>query len=61
MCQITSIREYSVNSELSLAQAHHNATTPGVRPVSLAQLSETYVMAVLMCDIGAVQLMLAHN
>jgi len=32
-----------------------------VRPVSLAQLSKTYVTAVLMRDIGAVQLMLAHN
>ncbi len=50
----------TVNPELNLAQAHHNATTPGVRPVSLAQLSKIYVTAVLMHDIGAVQLMLAH-
>jgi hypothetical protein len=61
MCGITSIRAYSVNPELNLAQARHNATTPGVRLVSLAQLSKTYVTAMLMRDIGAVQLMLAHN
>ena len=61
MCGITSIQAYSVNPELNLAQARHNATTPGVRPVSLAQLSKTYVTAVLVRDIGAVQLMLAHN
>jgi hypothetical protein len=40
---------------------HKLTTTPGVRPVSLAKLSKTYVTAVLMRDIGAVQLMLAHN
>jgi len=61
MCGITSIRAYSVNPELNLAQARHNATMPGVRLVSLAQLSKTYVTAMLMRDIGAVQLMLAHN
>ena len=61
LCRITSIRAYSVNPEPNLAQARHNATTPGVRPVSLAQLSKTYVTAVLMRDIGAVQVMLMHN
>jgi len=61
MCQISSIRAYSVNPEPNLAQARHNTITPGVRLVSLAQLSKTYVMAMLMHDIGAVQLMLAHN
>jgi len=50
LCWITSIRAYSVNPELNLAQARHNATTPGVRPVSLTQLSKTYVTAVLMHD-----------
>jgi len=61
MCGITSIRAYSVNPELNLAQARHNDTTPGVRLVSLTQLSKTYVTAVLMRNIGAVQLMLMHN
>jgi len=32
-----------------------------MRLVSLAQLSKTYASAMLMRDIGAVQLMLAHN
>jgi hypothetical protein len=59
--RITSIQAYSVNPEPNLAQARHNATTPGVRLISLAQLSKTYVMAVLMRNIGAVQRMLAHN
>jgi hypothetical protein len=50
LCQITSIQAYSVNPELNLAQARHNATIPGVRLVSLAQLSNTYVTAVPMRD-----------
>jgi hypothetical protein len=56
-----STRAYSVNPEPKLAQARHNATTPGMRRVSLAQLSRTYATAMLMRDIGAVQLMLAYN
>jgi len=32
-----------------------------VRLVGLAQLSKTYVTAMLMRDIGTVQLMLMHN
>jgi len=50
LCQITSIQAYSVNPELNLAQARHNATIPGVRLVSLAQLSNIYVTAVPMHD-----------
>ena len=61
MCRITSNGAYSANLEPNLAEVRHNATMPGVRPVSLAQLSKTYVTAVLMHNIGTVQLMLAHN
>jgi hypothetical protein len=49
----TSTRAYSVNPEPKLAQARHNATTPGMRLVSLAQLSRTCATAMLMRDIGA--------
>jgi len=42
LCRIASIQAYSVNPEPNLAQARHNATIPGVRPVSLVQLSKTY-------------------
>jgi hypothetical protein len=53
LCRITSIRAYSVNPELNLAQARTSSPqrhNERVRPVSLAQLSKTYVTAVLMRD-----------
>jgi hypothetical protein len=52
---ITSIRAYSVSTERNLAQTRHNATTTGMRLVSLAHVRKTYVTAMLMRDVGAVQ------
>ena len=50
---IASTRAYSVNPEPKIAQARNNATSPGMRLVSLAQLSRTYAMAMLMRHTGA--------
>ena len=49
------LSKHGAQSRTSSPQACHNATTPGMRLVSLAQLRKTYVTAMLMHDIGAVQ------